>query len=134
MVPVSAPNTMYIIKLCQNQLWRNLAPVNLKLKKLNYLLRVQPKLFIVVAYLTLEIAEQVTKLLDHFFFYFLSNLVAYKKNAFFDTSQSLSFYCFFVAFLFTKKYREHTFYSSKCSFCSKPCKAFFMVKVASIIR
>ena len=57
---------MYIIKLCQNQLWRNLAPVNLKLKKLNYLLRVQPKLFVVVAYLTLEIAEQVTKLLDHF--------------------------------------------------------------------
>ena len=59
MVPVSALNAMYIIKLCQNQLWKNLAPVNLKLKKLNYLLRVQPKLFL-VAYLTLEIAEQVT--------------------------------------------------------------------------
>ena len=36
---------MYTIKLCQKQLWRNLASVNLKLKKLNYLLRVQPKNF-----------------------------------------------------------------------------------------
>ena len=48
---VSALNTMYIIKLCQKQLWRNLATVNLKLKTLNYLLRVQPK-FCVLAFLT----------------------------------------------------------------------------------
>ena len=46
---------MYTIKLCQNQLWRNLGSVNLKLEKLNYLLRVQPKFF-VLTFLTLEIA------------------------------------------------------------------------------
>ena len=43
MLPVSALNN--IIKLCPKYLWENLASVNLKLKKLNYLLRVQPKIF-----------------------------------------------------------------------------------------
>ena len=33
LLPKSALNTMYTIKLCQKQLWRNLASVNLKLKK-----------------------------------------------------------------------------------------------------
>ena len=37
---------MYTINLRQKQLWRNLASVNLKLKKLNYLLRVQQKIFL----------------------------------------------------------------------------------------
>ena len=37
---------MYTINLRQKQLWRNLASVNLKLKKLNYLLRVQQKNFL----------------------------------------------------------------------------------------
>ena len=55
MLPVSALNTMYAIKLGEKQLWRNLAPVNLKLKKLSYLLKFQPK-FSVVAFLTLEVA------------------------------------------------------------------------------
>ena len=46
---------MYTINLRQKQLWRNLASVNLKLKKLNYLLRVQQKKFL-LAFLTLKIA------------------------------------------------------------------------------
>ena len=37
---------MYTINLRQKQLWRNLPSVNLKLKKLNYLLRVQQKNFL----------------------------------------------------------------------------------------
>ena len=41
--------------MCQKQLRGNLAQVNLKLKKLNYLLRVQPN-FIALAFLTLEVA------------------------------------------------------------------------------
>ena len=36
---------MYTIKFCPKYLSGNLASVNLKLKKLNYLLRVQPKFF-----------------------------------------------------------------------------------------
>ena len=40
LLPVSAPNTMYTIKLYQKQLLRDLASVNIKLKKLNYLVRV----------------------------------------------------------------------------------------------
>ena len=55
MLPVSALNTMYAIKLGEKQLWRNLAPVNLKLKKLSYLLKFQPK-FSVLAFLTFEVA------------------------------------------------------------------------------
>ena len=49
---------MYIIKLCQKKLWRNLASVNLKWKKLNYLLGVQVKFF-VLAFLMSEVAWQV---------------------------------------------------------------------------
>ena len=46
---------MYIIKLCQKKLWRNLTLVNLKWKKLNYLFGVQVKIF-VLAFLKLEVA------------------------------------------------------------------------------
>ena len=56
--PDTVLNTMYTIKLHQKQLWRNLASVNLKLKKSNYLLRVQPELF-ALAFLTLEVSQQV---------------------------------------------------------------------------
>ena len=45
---------MYTIKFCPKYLSGNLALVNLKLKKLNYLLRVQPKFF-ALAFLTLEV-------------------------------------------------------------------------------
>ena len=41
---MSALNTMYTIKLSQKKLCRNLASVNLKLKKINYFFKVQPKL------------------------------------------------------------------------------------------
>ena len=58
LLPVSALNAMYTITLCQKQLWRNLASVNLKLKKLNYLLKNQPKFF-VLAFLTLQVAQKV---------------------------------------------------------------------------
>ena len=49
---------MYTIKLSQKQLWRNLASGNLKLKKLDHLLRVQPKFF-TLAFVTLEVAQQI---------------------------------------------------------------------------
>ena len=49
---------MYTIKSCQKALWRNLTPVNLTLKPLNYLLRAKQKL-LVLAFLTLEVAKQV---------------------------------------------------------------------------
>ena len=55
LLPVSTLNAMYRIKLCQEQLWRNLASVNLKFEKLNYSLRVLPKFF-VLAFLTLKVA------------------------------------------------------------------------------
>ena len=48
-----------MIKLCQKQLWRNLASVNLKSKKyFFFLLRVQPT-FSALAFLTLDVAWQV---------------------------------------------------------------------------
>ena len=50
---------MYTIRLCQKQLWRNLVSVNLMLKKLNYLVRIQPNFFVLV-FLTLEVAKQVS--------------------------------------------------------------------------
>ena len=49
---------MNIIKLCQKQLWRNLASVNLKIEKVKLFNRVQPKFF-VLAFLILEVARQV---------------------------------------------------------------------------
>ena len=55
LLPVSTLNAMYRIKLCQEQLWRNLASVNLKFEKLNYSLRVLPKKFF-LAFLTLKVA------------------------------------------------------------------------------
>ena len=55
LLPVPALSTMYTIKVCQKQLCRNLASVNLKLKNLNSLLRVQAKFFI-LAFLTFEVA------------------------------------------------------------------------------
>ena len=54
---------MYAIKLCQKQLWRNLASMNLKLKKLNFLLRVRPK-FSSLAFLT-YILQYVVKKTDN---------------------------------------------------------------------
>ena len=45
LLPVSNLNAMYRIKLCQEQLWRDLASVNLKFGKLNYSLRVLLKVF-----------------------------------------------------------------------------------------
>ena len=42
-------------KLHQRNLWRNLASVNLKSKKLNFLLRVQPT-FSALAFLVLDVA------------------------------------------------------------------------------
>ena len=51
-------NFSIVISICPKyhvQLWRNLASVNLKLKKLNYLLRVQLK-FLELAFLMLEVA------------------------------------------------------------------------------
>ena len=53
--------------------------MNLKYKKLNYLLKSLTKSFAFV-FLMLEVAKQVAQFLDHFQHWTLSNLVAYLKN------------------------------------------------------
>ena len=49
LLPVSTLNTMYTIKLCQKQLWRNVASVKLELRKITYLLGIQ-QIFFVLAF------------------------------------------------------------------------------------